>query len=120
MADFAAERASALRPVVLWEGFRDSGLAALVAPAIQDAFAEEILGRLEDTGSGRAELTRIATSFIRHHGRVHSVADEIGMHRNTVRARIREIETAPATDLDDPTARLNLWAAPQIAHDRES
>ena len=96
MADFAAERASALRPVVHWEGFRDFGLAALVAPAIQDAFAEEILGRLEDTGS------------------------EIGMHRNTVRARIREIETAPATDLDDPTARLNLWAAPQIAHDRES
>lgn len=59
--------------------------------------AEDFLGRLDGTPTGRAELNRIAISFIRHHGRAHVVADEIGMYLTT---------------------RLNLWAALQIADDR--
>ncbi|MEV0705192.1 helix-turn-helix domain-containing protein [Saccharopolyspora sp. NPDC050389] len=117
-ADAAVKRATEGRPIVSWEDLTESGLISLVAPETREHFAEELLGRLDDTPTGRTELTRIAISFVRHHGKVHAVADEVGMHRNTVRTRIREIETALDTNLDDPTARLNLWAALQIADDR--
>ncbi|GAB3195703.1 PucR family transcriptional regulator [Nocardioides hungaricus] len=116
-AGFALEQATPTRPVVKWGDLSDSGLTALVDPSAREDFAEELLSRLGATRTGRADLTDVAHSYIRHHGRVHIVADELGMHRNTVRARVREIERALSFDLDDPTSRLNLWAALRIARD---
>ncbi|MFF4253880.1 PucR family transcriptional regulator [Streptomyces sp. NPDC001663] len=114
-AGFAVEQASAARPVVVWEDLSASGLTSLVSVEARETFSQELLGRLDGTATGRADLTRLATSFLRNHGRIHSVAREMDMHRNTVRSRVREIEQALGVDLDDPTARLNLWAALQIS-----
>lgn len=113
-AGFALQQTSPTRPVVFWAEMTDWGLAALVDPKMQDAFADELLSRLDATRSGRDELMRVASSFIRHHGRIHTVATELTMHRNSVRSRVREIEEALRADLDDPTTLLSLWAALQI------
>ncbi|MGW2288769.1 PucR family transcriptional regulator [Streptomyces phaeochromogenes] len=114
-AGFAVNQASSAKPVVVWEDLSASGLTSLVSVEAREAFSEELLGRLDGTATGREDLTRLATSFLRNHGRIHSVAREMDMHRNTVRSRVREIEQALGVDLDDPTARLNLWAALQIS-----
>lgn len=100
---------------MVWEDLSASGLTSLESVEAREAFSEELLGRLDGTATGREDLIRLSTSFLRNHGRINSVAREMCMDRNTVRSRVREIEQALGVDLDDATARLNLWAALQIA-----
>jgi len=52
-------------------------------------------------------------SFLTHHGSRLKVAEELGLHRNTVRNRMAQIERAIGRSLDDPDTRAAAWLALQ-------
>jgi purine catabolism regulator len=52
-------------------------------------------------------------AFLRHHGSRLKVAEELGLHRNTVRNRLNDIAAALDRDLDDPDVRMAAWLAVQ-------
>lgn len=49
--------------------------------------------------------------WLAHHGQPSSAAAALGVHRHTVRTRIRTAEARLQRDLDDPDVRAEIWAA---------
>jgi purine catabolism regulator len=110
-AAHALEAASSAAPLMAWDRLVGEGAMAALDPARAAAFAESFLEPLR----ARDELTRTLRSFLRHHGSRLKVAEELGVHRNTVRNRIDEIETALGGSLDEPQVRVSAWIALQLA-----
>ncbi|WP_329000266.1 PucR family transcriptional regulator [Kribbella sp. NBC_00709] len=111
-AGLALAHATESTPVVPWERIRGEGPVTLIAPDTAAAFATSLLGALDPV--------QLATlrSFLRHHGAVLKVAEDLGIHRNTARNRLAAIETELGGSLDDPQLRVNAWIALQalLAH----
>ncbi|WP_457255155.1 PucR family transcriptional regulator [Pedococcus sp. P5_B7] len=99
------------RPVVRWERLVGAGTIAMLDRPRAEAFASAFLSPL----GGNEELLATLRSFLRHHGSRASVAKELGVHRNTVRNRIAQIEEAVGGSLDDPQVRVDAWVALTIA-----
>ena len=78
------------------------------------AFAASYLAPIAE----EAELVRTLQAFLGHHGSRLKVAEELGVHRNTVRNRLEQIEVALDGSLDDPQVRVNAWIALQVAAGR--
>lgn len=57
------------------------------------------------------EIERSLAVWLRHHGQTSPAATELGVHRHTLRARIRTAASLLHRDLDDIDARTELWAA---------
>lgn len=112
----ALERA-ATGSVVHWGDVVSGGAAGLIEAGAGAAFAGAFLDRVAVAPSGRAVLLPTLESFVRHHGQRGAVAADLGIHRNTVRNRIREIETALGRSLDDPAVRVDSWLALRFAGD---
>jgi PucR family transcriptional regulator, purine catabolism regulatory protein len=96
-------------PVVRWDDLVDDGVLALVGDDAATAFAASFLAPL----AGRADLLLTLRAFLRHHGSRGKVAAELAVHRNTVRHRLEEIESALGRSLDDPATRVGAWVALQ-------
>lgn len=105
-ARYALAQASATLPVARWDDLVDDGVLALMGDAAR-AYGEAFLAPL----AGRPELRATLQAFLRHHGSRGHVAAELGIHRNTVRHRVAEIEAAIGRSLDDPATRVNAWVA---------
>lgn len=86
------------------------GLTSLVDAAATRAWATAFLGDLLVSPEGR-ELTATLRAWLAQHGQVDAAAHELGIHRHTVRHRLRRAEAALGRDLDDPTVRADLWFA---------
>jgi purine catabolism regulator len=112
-AGHALEAASAAAPVVPWERLVAEGAMAVLDQARAASFAESFLEPLQ--GADGDELLETLQSFLRHHGSRLKVAGELGVHRNTVRNRIGQIEAALGRSLDDPQVRVSAWIALQVA-----
>ncbi|RZQ61380.1 PucR family transcriptional regulator [Amycolatopsis suaedae] len=110
-AELAAleQRAVALgRPLVAEGG----GLAAAVEPGRAAEFAGTLLAPLRELDEERAaELVRTLRTWLAHHGSWDRTAAALGVHRNSVRHRIRLAERALGLDLADPESRMELWFA---------
>ncbi|WP_408895610.1 PucR family transcriptional regulator [Nocardioides sp. R1-1] len=111
-AGHALDRTSAASPVRRWEEVADAGPLALVPEALGREYAAGLLAPLD------AEHRATLAAFLRHHGARGAVADDLGVHRNTVRNRIAEIEGLTGLDLDDPAARVGAWLALELAADQ--
>lgn len=111
-AGHALAQASATTPVVRWDRLVDEGPLALVDQEQAELFAESFLAPLR--GDVEEELTETLRSFLRHHGSRAKVAEELGVHRNTVRNRLQSIEAGLGESLDDPRVRVNAWLALQV------
>ena len=61
------------------------------------------LDRLDDT------LVGALAGYLRHRGQWESAARDLGVHRNTLRHRIRRCEAALDVDLADPDTASELW-----------
>lgn len=83
------------------------GPLSLIDPERAETFATSFLGGLD---SGQLETLRC---FLRNHGSRLKVAEELGLHRNTVRNRLAAIETELPGPLDDPQTRVSAWIALQ-------
>ena len=56
-------------------------------------------------------------AWLSHHGQVDATAQELGIHRHTVRHRLRRIESVLGRSLDDTTVRADLWFAIRVLSD---
>ncbi|MER6944604.1 PucR family transcriptional regulator [Nonomuraea sp. NPDC000554] len=86
------------------------GLLALVEPAAAEAFAGALLAPLTGYGS-RADLVESLRAYLDSNGHWDAAAQRLGIHRHTLRYRMRRVTELLGRDLDDPGVRAELWIA---------
>lgn len=109
-AGHALELTTAESPVASWAETVQRGVLSLVDPDRAAAFGQAFLGDLAERGDHLVETLR---SFLVHHGSLLKVAADLGVHRNTVRHRVAQVEDVLGRSLADPQARVDAWVALQ-------
>ena len=109
-ARHALAEATRATPVRTWDDLADAGVVGLLGPERAAAFARSFLAPL----AGDPVLVETLAAFLRHHGSRGEIAADLGVHRNTVRNRIEQIEGLLGASLDDPRLRVDAWVALQI------
>ena len=94
--------------------------AGSVLPLLADdavrAFADGLLRPLhEHDATGRGDLVASLRAWLSHHGQWDAAAADLGVHRHTLRYRMRRVEEILGRSLDDPDARMELWLALKTA-----
>src|SRR5699024_5690339 len=59
----------------------------------------------------RPELLATLQAFVTHNGSHGAMTRALGVHRNTVRNRLSEIERRICRSLNDPATRASVWLA---------
>lgn len=90
--------------------------AGSVLPLLGDdavrAFAEGLLRALrEHDATGRGDLVASLRAWLSRHGQWDAAAADLGVHRHTLRYRMRRVEEILGRSLDDPDVRMELWLA---------
>ncbi|MEU3557775.1 PucR family transcriptional regulator [Streptomyces fragilis] len=90
--------------------------AGSVLPLLADdavrAFAEGRLRALRDhDATGRGDLVASLRAWLSRHGQWDAAAADLGVHRHTLRYRMRRVEEILGSSLDDPDVRMELWLA---------
>ncbi|WP_143590587.1 PucR family transcriptional regulator [Thermoactinospora rubra] len=86
------------------------GLLSLLDPAAARAFAAALLAPLLEYGS-RADLVGSLAAYLASNGHWDAAAQRLGIHRHTLRYRMRRVAELLGRDLDDPGVRAELWVA---------
>ncbi len=101
-------------PGVVWhDAVGNEGLLGVVDPVAGRAFADSLLAPLDATG-GKADLLASTRAWLAHHGQWDVAAQELGVHRHTLRYRIRRVEELLGRSLDDADLRAELWFALEL------
>ena len=106
-AGYALERAAG-PGLHAWAEVRERGVLSLLEADRLAAFARELL-----TPLGEAGVLPTLEVFLRRHGSVVATAEELGVHRNTVRNRLATAERLLGRSLEDVATRMDVWAALQ-------
>jgi len=90
--------------------------AGSVLPLLADdavrAFADGLLRSLrEHDAHGRGDLVASLRAWLARHGQWDAAAADLGVHRHTLRYRMRRVEEILGRSLDDPDVRMELWLA---------
>ena len=98
----------------------DLGIASLLlqveSPTELTGFAERIIGDLADHDAAKSSsLDDTLRTYFKHGCNVAETASELFVHPNTVKLRLRKIESLLNRDLSDPEDVLNLRAAVLIS-----
>ncbi|MFR9674614.1 PucR family transcriptional regulator [Streptomyces sp. TR06-5] len=93
--------------------------AGSVLPLLADdavrAFADGLLRRLyEHDAHGRGDLVASLRAWLSRHGQWDAAAADLGVHRHTLRYRMRRVEEILGRSLDDPDVRMELWLALKV------
>ncbi len=88
-------------------------LASLLTAEPARQFAEELLAPLRGLDD-RERLLASATAWVQAHGRWDPAAAALGIHRVTLRGRIRRLADLLGLDLDSPYDRLALGVALEV------
>ncbi|WP_344844136.1 helix-turn-helix domain-containing protein [Nonomuraea dietziae] len=86
------------------------GLLALLDPAAAHAFSSALLAPLNEYGS-RADLVESLRAYLGANGHWDAAAQRLGVHRHTLRYRMKRVSELLGRDLDDPGVRAELWIA---------
>jgi PucR family transcriptional regulator, purine catabolism regulatory protein len=106
-----AERASLVgQGVVQFEKLSSRGFSSLIDAGAAAAWAEEYIAGISSSPEA-PELIATVRAWLTHHGQVDAAANELGVHRHTVRHRLRRAEALLEHSLDDPAVRADLWFA---------
>jgi DNA-binding PucR family transcriptional regulator len=90
------------------------GLLSLIDPVVVRVYAENALAPLrEHDETGRGDLVGSLRCWLEHHGHWDVAAARLGVHRHTLRNRIRKAGELLGRDLDSPGVRAELWVALQ-------
>ncbi|MGW6542501.1 PucR family transcriptional regulator [Streptomyces massasporeus] len=94
--------------------------AGSVLPLLADdavrAFADGMLRPLyEHDATGRGDLVASLRAWLSKHGQWDAAAADLGVHRHTLRYRMRRVEEILGRSLDDPDVRMELWLALKTA-----
>lgn len=101
-------------PVVKFGELAGQGLLALLDPAAAHAFSTAVLAPLNAYGS-RADLVESLRAYLESNGHWDAAAQRLGVHRHTLRYRMRRVAELLGRDLDDPGVRAELWLALEAA-----
>jgi purine catabolism regulator len=114
-ADLAARAAEAEgKPLVTYAEHSARGLLSLIDPVVARIYAGNALAPLRrHDETGRGELVASLRCWLEHHGHWDVAAARLGVHRHTLRNRIRKAEELLGRDLDSPGVRAELWVALQ-------
>ena len=90
-------------------------LSAQPEPALE-GYVRSVLGPLIDRDASRSsELVESVRTFIAAGGRWEQGADALGIHRHTLRYRVRQAEELLERDLSSAEDRLEIWLALKAA-----
>jgi purine catabolism regulator len=97
----------------------DQIAAGSVLPLLADdavrAFADGMLRALrEHDATGRGDLVASLQAWLARHGQWDAAAADLGVHRHTLRYRMRRVEDILGRSLDDPDVRMELWLALKV------
>ncbi|HEY8480901.1 MAG TPA: PucR family transcriptional regulator [Spirillospora sp.] len=90
------------------------GVLGLMDPALARAFADALLAPLRAEG-----LVDTVRAYVAANGHGEAAARALGVHRHTLRARMRKAADVLGRDPDDPGVRAELWLALAITSSRE-
>ncbi|WP_327584705.1 PucR family transcriptional regulator [Nonomuraea sp. NBC_00507] len=88
------------------------GLLGLLDPSAAQAFSAALLAPLTEYGS-RADLVESLRAYLDCNGHWDAAAQRLGVHRHTLRYRMKRVAELLGRDLDDPGVRAELWLALQ-------
>ncbi|MBB5628578.1 purine catabolism regulator [Sphaerisporangium krabiense] len=97
-------------PVMRFADLAGQGLLSLVDPGLLEGFASSLLAPLREYGS-RADLVESLRAYLECNGHWDAAAQRLGVHRHTLRYRMRRVGELLGRDPDDPAARAELWIA---------
>ncbi|MCZ7416236.1 MULTISPECIES: PucR family transcriptional regulator [unclassified Streptomyces] len=99
-------------PLVEHEEMAAGSVLPLLADDAVRAFADGVLRPLRShDASGRGDLVASLRAWLSRHGQWDAAAADLGVHRHTLRYRMRRVEEILGRSLDDPDARMELWLA---------
>lgn len=100
------------RPLVLHADVATGSVLPLLADDAVRAFADGMLRPLrEHDAHGRGDLVASLRAWLSRHGQWDAAAADLGVHRHTLRYRMRRVEEILGRSLDDPDVRMELWLA---------
>ncbi|MGP4112440.1 PucR family transcriptional regulator [Streptomyces sp. 4N509B] len=100
------------RALVEHDDVTTGSVVELLADDAVRAFADGTLRALrEHDAHGRGDLVASLRAWLSHHGQWDAAAAELGVHRHTLRYRMRRVEEILDRALDDPDVRMELWLA---------
>ena len=88
----------------------DRGFGSLVDASAATTWARQYLAGL-GSSSESDELVQTLQAWLDQHGQVDAAAQQLGVHRHTVRHRLRRAEACLGRSLDEPSVRADLWFA---------
>lgn len=117
-AQRAAQRARDDLPFVRFDDLVGQGLFGLIETSGGIPVARRLLQPLAELPPAQREILRhTARVWLRHNCVWHPAAQELGVHRHTLRNRITSLEKLLGLDLDTFAGRSELWAALELAGD---
>ncbi|MFF9818305.1 PucR family transcriptional regulator [Streptomyces sp. NPDC014006] len=100
------------RVCVEHEHLASGSVLPLLADDAVKAFADGLLRALhEHDATGRGDLVASLRAWLSRHGQWDAAAADLGVHRHTLRYRMRRVEEILGRSLDDPDVRMELWLA---------
>ncbi|QQC91669.1 PucR family transcriptional regulator [Streptomyces alfalfae] len=98
------------RALVEHEELAAGSVLPLLADDAVRAFADGLLRALHDhDATGRGDLVASLRAWLSRHGQWDAAAADLGVHRHTLRYRMRRVEEILGRSLDDPDVRMELW-----------
>lgn len=112
----AREQARRAADHAVHEDLRVLRWAHIPAPALLDLVPAEVAERYGTTMLAPLDDVLIASlrAWLAHHGQWDPAAADLGIHRHTLRNRLRKIEGLLGYRLDSATRRAELWLALQM------
>ncbi|MCX4769456.1 PucR family transcriptional regulator [Streptomyces sp. NBC_01260] len=105
------------RALVEHEELATGSVLPLLADDAVRAFADAMLRALyEHDTKGRGDLVASLRAWLSHHGQWDAAAADLGVHRHTLRYRMRRVEEILGRSLDDPDTRMELWLALKVTN----
>ncbi|MFD3612648.1 PucR family transcriptional regulator [Streptomyces atroolivaceus] len=100
------------RALVEHEELAAGSVLPLLADDAVRAFADGMLRPLQEhDAKGRGDLVASLRAWLSRHGQWDAAAADLGVHRHTLRYRMRRVEEILGRSLDDPDVRMELWLA---------
>ncbi|MGW3275587.1 PucR family transcriptional regulator [Streptomyces kronopolitis] len=100
------------RTLVEHEDVAAGSVLPLLADDAVRAFADGLLRALRDhDATGRGDLVASLRAWLARHGQWDAAAADLGVHRHTLRYRMRRVEEILGRSLDDADVRMELWLA---------
>ena len=96
-----------LGQAVRWETSGLPSVTDLLDEERAQAFARARLGGVAD----QPELLELLRIYLSEAGAVQRIAERLGVHRNSVPARLARLRRALGVDIEDAEQRANLWCA---------